>query len=366
MHVGLVIYGSLDATSGGFQYDRRLVDHLRSCGDTVDIYSLPWRSYPGQLGDSYSRSVREQIDQSVDVLLQDELCHPSLWRHNEQLQHPSVVVSLVHLLRTNTSVPWWQRPIVEAVERRYLASVDGLVCNSGPTRTDAEALLDSEPPSVVAPPSTDRLPVDGSNARIENRAEELPLRILYVGNVVRRKGLDTLVDGLARLDADWELTVVGDLTVEPAFSSAVQQQVHSHALGDRVEFLGQVDDDTLAAELEQSHVLAMPSRHEPFGIVYLEAMAAGVVPLATSAGGATDIVTDGETGMVVPPEDPGAIATALSRVAGDRELLLELAVQARRRYEHHPTWTESMDSIRAFCKALLDGEQPNQRFSAHC
>jgi glycosyltransferase involved in cell wall biosynthesis len=322
------------------------------------------RSYSYHLSDSYSPSVRERIDQSVDVLLQDELCHPSLWRHNEQLREPSVIVSLVHLLRTNTSIPWWQRPLVKGIERRYLDSVDGLVCNSIPTREDASALANTSPPSVVAPPSTDRLPVEGTHAHIDQRSEERPLRLLFVGNVVRRKGLDTLVDGLARLRADWTLTVIGDLAVEPDFVESVRAQVAAHALDDRVTFLGQVDDETLASELERSHVLAMPSRHEPFGMVYLEAMAAGVVPLATSAGGATDLVTHDETGLVVPPEDTGAIATTLSGVAADRDRLRELALAARRRYEAHPTWEASMDRIRTFCQALLDGEEPADQLSS--
>jgi glycosyltransferase involved in cell wall biosynthesis len=356
MHVGLVIYGSLDRTSGGFQYDRRLVEYLRECGDTVDVCSLPWRTYPRHLADSYRPAVRERLNRPVDVLLQDELCHPSLWRHNPHLSEPEAIVSIVHLLRTNTAVPWWHRPIVERVERRYLDSVDGLVYNSAPTRADAEALATSAGPSTVAPPSTDRLPVDGSDTHIEQRSRERPLRVLYVGNVVRRKGLDTLLAGLPALQSDWTLTVVGDLAVEPEFTAAIRRQIDSQDLDEQVSLLGQVDDERLASELSRSHVLAMPSRHEPFGIVYLEAMAAGVVPLATAAGGATDIVQDGETGLVVPPETPAAITEALSGLATDRDRLRDLALGARRGYEQHPTWTESMERVRSFCKTLLDGE----------
>jgi len=74
MRVGLVIYGSLDTLSGGFLYDRMLVERLRSAGDQVEIMSLPWRSYAHQLSDNWSPSLRRRLrDVRLDVLLQDEV-----------------------------------------------------------------------------------------------------------------------------------------------------------------------------------------------------------------------------------------------------------------------------------------------------
>jgi hypothetical protein len=74
MKLGLVIYGSLDTLSGGYLYDRKLVEYLRSQGDIVEIISLPWRNYASHLTDNFSF----KLSTNLDILIQDELNHPSL------------------------------------------------------------------------------------------------------------------------------------------------------------------------------------------------------------------------------------------------------------------------------------------------
>ena len=79
MRVGLLIYGSLETLSGGYLYDRKLVQYLREQGDHVEVISLPWRGYARHLSDNLSPSLLGKLlDLSVDVLIQDELNHPSL------------------------------------------------------------------------------------------------------------------------------------------------------------------------------------------------------------------------------------------------------------------------------------------------
>ena len=93
MRVGLVVYGSLDTVSGGYLYDRELVAHLRRQGDSVEVFSLSWRSYGRHLTDNVSGSLfRRLAAAGLDVLLQDELNHPSLFWLNRRLR-PVVVLS---------------------------------------------------------------------------------------------------------------------------------------------------------------------------------------------------------------------------------------------------------------------------------
>jgi hypothetical protein len=70
MKLGLLIYGSLETLSGGYLYDRKLVEHLRTQGDTVEIISLPWRNYAAHLTDNF----RFRLPPHLDLLIQDELC----------------------------------------------------------------------------------------------------------------------------------------------------------------------------------------------------------------------------------------------------------------------------------------------------
>ncbi|GAB3701855.1 glycosyltransferase family 4 protein [Halorubrum pallidum] len=339
------------------------------------MIELPWRSYPRGLLDGLSPRFRDRLRVDVDVMLQDELAHPSLWRHNPALPYP--IVGVVHHLRA--SEPRRLSRFYRTVERRYLDTLDGVVCNSTVTR-DAVTDLGVDPDAtVVAPPAGDRFDghvhegPDGSGGgdtaesvadgawtpgdRFGDCAAD-PLRVAFVGNLAPRKGLDTLIEGVAAADADVEVTVVGR-PVEESHVLDVRRLVDRRGLADRIRFAGRLSDDDLAATLRESHALAVPSRYEGFGIVYLEGMAFGLPAIASRAGGARDAVTDGETGVLVDPDDPSAVAEALETLATDPDRLAAMSRAARRRYESHPDWTETTARVRQLLAAVADGEAPD-------
>lgn len=137
MRIGLVIYGSLETVTGGFIYDRNLVEHLRSRGDQVEIFSLPWRNYARHVLDNFnSRLIASLVQAPVDILVQDELNHPSLFLLNAKLKRQAnfPIVSIVHHLRCHESRPRWQNSWYAKVESQYLSQVDGYVFVSQTTR----------------------------------------------------------------------------------------------------------------------------------------------------------------------------------------------------------------------------------------
>jgi hypothetical protein len=99
MRVGLVIYGSLETVSGGFLYDRKLVEYLERKGDAVEVISLPRGNYALHLLDNLSQSLHRRLRSArFDVLLQDELDHPSLFWLNRRLKGvlPYPLFTIVH------------------------------------------------------------------------------------------------------------------------------------------------------------------------------------------------------------------------------------------------------------------------------
>ena len=351
MRIGLVVYGAFDTQSGGFHYDRQLVSELRAVGDTVDVIELPWRSYPRGLLDNVSPRFPRRLVGEYDVLLQDELAHPSLAWTNRRLATP--IVSIVHHLRASE-----QRrltPLYRAVERRYLRSVDGVVCNSSVTRDVVTDFGVDADRTVIAPPAGDRFDPVIADEQIAERARETPLRVLFVGNITPRKGVDTLLDGLAAADGDAELTVVGK-PVNEGYVARCRDRVADHGLDDRVEFAGGIDDASLAAAFRDHHVLAVPSRYEGYGIVYLEGMGFGLPAIAARAGGATDIVSEGDNGFLVDPGDSVAVADAITTLDADRERLAAMGQAARRRYEAQPDWAETADRVRVLLESVVDND----------
>lgn len=354
MRLGLVVYDGLELTTGGYLYDRKLVERWREVGHDVAVVAIPGGSYVSKLRHNVDPSLFDHLAAlDVDVLLEDELCHPSLLRHNRRLEDVPIVAVVHHLLSSEPRPAWRNYPY-ELVERRYLQTVDAFVFNSRTTRT---TVTDRVGPvdGVVAPPAGDRLDPAIDPERIVERAHEPgPIRVAFVGSVVPRKGLDTLVRGLARLRRDWELTVVGDLTADPDYAAQVRDLVDRCGVADAVAFEGRVSDARLATRLRESHLLAVPSTYEGFGIVYLEGMGFGLPAVAGAAGGAEEVVTDGDTGFLVPPDDPGAIADRVRRLDRDRDELAAMGRRARAAYEAHPSWTETADRVATFLEGVVD------------
>lgn len=352
MRLGLVVYDSLDTLSGGYLYDRRLVEYLRRCGDSVEILSIPSRGYLRHLGDNLSTAWMEALcGLWLDALLEDELNHPSLFLLNRRLKrrvgYP--ILSIVHHLRSSELRPPWQNRFYRWIERSYLNSVDGFIYNSETTHRAVENLTIPGRPGVVAYPAGDRFGPGLEEAEIADRCRlPGPLRVLFLGNLISRKGLHDLLEALKRVakQADWRLVVAGRQDADAEYTARVRRQ--ALPLGKRVEWVDAPDDDRLARLLRSSHLLAVPSSYEGFGIVYLEGMAFGLPALATTAGAAGEIVTHGENGWLLAPGDAGSIAEVILHAAQDRADLLRLSLGARKRFRAYPGWEQSMSKARRF------------------
>jgi len=350
MKLGLLIYGSLDSLSGGYLYDRKLVDYLRAQGDTVEVISLPWRNYAAHLTDNLSF----RLPPDLDLLIQDELNHPSLLTTNSRSRNYPVI-SLVHHLRCSEQRPSWQNRFYRVIEKRYLNSVDGFIFNSETTKSVVNVLIENSKPDIVAYPPTDRFGVGITEIEIETRAKEPgPLRILFLGNVIHRKGLHTLIEAVSHQPSAYRLDVAGGLTAEPKYAHAMQEKVTVHGLQSTVHFHGPLDNEELVAKLKSAQVLVVPSSYEGFGIVYLEGMGFGLPAIGTTVGAAPEIITDGETGFLIEPDDAVTLAEKLSRLANDRELLARMSVNALKCYCKQPTWDETAGRIREFLLSMIN------------
>jgi glycosyltransferase involved in cell wall biosynthesis len=377
MNLGLIIYGSLDILSGGYLYDRKLVEYLRAQGDSVEVIPLPWRNYAAHLTDNLSF----RLPRGLDLVIEDELNHPSLMTANRK-PHPCPVVSLVHHLRSSELRPAWQNRFYRFVEKRYLQSVDGFIFNSQTTQKVVNRLIGNGKPSIVAYPPTDRFGDALSEADIKERARKQPFRILFLGNVIHRKGVHTLLQALELLNRAgskgaqdellFELDVVGSLNSDPAYAKAMQSLATRHPSpatrhpspatrhpspatrpSSLVTFHSSLDREPLIDKLKSAHILVVPSSYEGFGIVYLEGMAFGLPAIGTTAGAAGEIISDGQDGYLIAPEDAQTLAARLESLARNRELLVRLSLNALQRYRSQPKWNETAGRIRGFLEGLL-------------
>jgi phosphatidylinositol alpha-1,6-mannosyltransferase len=192
---------------------------------------------------------------------------------------------------------------------------------------------------------TERVHVIANGADVPADPAPLPAQrptILTVARVQERyKGHDTMVRAMALVlakvpDAEW--VVIGDGSLR----AGIEQLARGYGIERAIRFLGTVSDDQRNDWLRRAHLLAMPSRlpagglaGEGFGIVYLEAGAYGKPVVAGNVGGALDAVLDGETGLLVDPRDPPAVAEAIVRLLSDESLARRLGAAGRARAQEH-------------------------------
>ncbi len=222
---------------------------------------------------------------------------------------------------------------------RALDDADAIIIGSPPMHqsaylADFQAKLHLIPYGIALSRFGTR-PTDSEMARIRYRylgaqaaaTDPLPL-LLFVGRLRYYKGLDTLIAALPRIRA--RLVVAGSGPMRAEWEELATQL----RVSDRVMWLGDVPDDDLSAIYHLADLFVLPASHpsEAFGLVQVEAMASGLPVVCTELGtGTTYVNRDGETGLVVPPRDPAALADAVNRLLSDAELRRTLGVGAQLR-----------------------------------
>ena len=328
---------------------RKLFEYLRLQGDTVQIISLPWRNYASHL----TENLHFKLPPNLDILMQDELNHPSLISANGG-KHPYPIISLVHHLRCSELRPKWQNIFYRWVEKKYLRSVDGFIFNSKTTKEVVNGLLQNRTPEVVAFPPTDRFGEPIAEEEVIERAKRDEFRILFLGNVIFRKGLHRLLNAVSSQPSAFRVDVVGSLTSEPRYANQIQEYITGHGLSSFVFLHGSLDREPLIDKLKRAHLLVVPSSYEGFGIVYLEGMCFGLPAVGTTAGAANEIISDRIDGFLIQPENAGELANRLKLLSENREVLTQMSLAARKRYLRQPKWEETAGRIREFLLKRID------------
>jgi glycosyltransferase involved in cell wall biosynthesis/GT2 family glycosyltransferase len=183
------------------------------------------------------------------------------------------------------------------------------------------------------------------------------VNLLFVGRLEPRKGADALLAILPDLLAaapDLVVDIVGEDDIPVGEETLRRQFEAQHAdLLARVRFHGAAPRETLLARYAASDIFIAPSQYESFGLVFIEAMCFGKPVVAFGVGGALEIVTDGETGLLAPPGDREALAACVLRLACDTALRERLGRRAREVYEQRYTTELMIDRLEAFYRGVV-------------
>ncbi len=337
MRVTFVIDGPLDQPTGGYVYDRLVIEGLRARGARVEVAHLaPGGAARTLLENARAAALLWRARGGVTVV--DELCHPRVLVASALgAARPAELVALVHHLAAS------ERSGVRAearlsVERVLLAAAGRAVTTSATTR-DVLVRAGVAPARVfVVRPGRDRL---GERVTPPPPAPDGRVRFLFLGTLAPRKGVLELLDAFGGVAGAARLTLAGPTDRDPAYAAAVRAA--AAASGAAVRVTGTLSDAEVAVELGRHDALVLPSRYEGFGIAVAEALAHGLAVIAARAGALPEVVRDGAEAVLFPPGDRRALLAALALLAHDRARLADMQSSALLRARALPRWADTQE-----------------------
>lgn len=332
--VVFAIPGDISTPTGGYRYDRRVMELLPEHGWKALHLELPG-DYPSPSEASLANTVKLITDAPADALMMiDGLAFGAMPMETvKQIRQP--IVALVHHpLALETGIDAQRAKYLEKTEREALTRAVRVLATS-PATADILVRDFGVPKNGVsfAEPGTDPAPrAEGSGG--------VP-RLISVGSVTARKGYDVLIAALARInDLNWESRIAGSIARDLAAAKVVRDAIAQHGLQDRVHLLGSLDDATLDAEYHKADLFVLPSHFEGYGMAFAEALSRGL-PVIGCAGGAVVNTVPADTGILVPPGDDAALADALRKLLTDKSELKRRADAAWSHAKKLPTWHDT-------------------------
>jgi glycosyltransferase involved in cell wall biosynthesis len=327
--------GDLATPTGGYRYDRHIIQELRRIGWQVDVLDVGnGFPMPSVVQRATALAILSKVPRGCPLVL-DGLAFGALPEAGT-LRCRTPLVALVHQpLALETGLATAQAHAFRKSERAALAAAARVVVTSEATARIliADYGVLSDRISVVRPGNDRVPPARGSSDAV--------VRLLSVGSVVPGKGYDLLVAALATIAGlPWRLTIAGDRTRNRGAAAQLDADISTHGLADRIAVLGAVPPERIVELCLGSDVFVLASRFEGYGMALAEAIAHGLPVVSTMVGAIPDTIPAG-TGLLVPPNDVAALAQALRRLISDRSERRRLAINARAAATRLPTWQES-------------------------
>lgn len=322
MKLALIVPAPFSAISGGYLYDRRMVDGLRALGHAVEVIELAGRHpLPDDVAEAAARAALGT--DAVPVI--DGLGLPAF--------APDAVRGAIGLIHHPTALETGQdAEALRLRERALFPAMARLIATSRHTAERLVAEFGVAPDRVgVVEPGTEPAPrAVGGGAQVH---------ILSVGTLVPRKGHDVLLRALSRLtDLDWALTIVGEPR-DPVHAHGLTALAVELGIAQRVTFAGGLDDAALEAAYARSDIFALATHWEGYGMAAAEALARGL-PCAITAGGAIADVVPRAACVLAQPGDHASLSRALRRVIFDPALRTQMANAAWAAGQALPRWED--------------------------
>ena len=333
------IPGDYTTLTGGFIYERRLLEGLRAQGRDV-AHIVLGDSFPTPTAADMADAAAQLIALAPDrPLILDGLVFGSIDTGILAAMKAPIVAMIHHPLAHESGLDPGLRAHLFQTERDNLIHAAHVLVPSPHTTALLQSDYGVAPGRItIARPGTDR--------PVLNRPKTVPPLILSVGIQHPRKGHDILLRALSQLlHHDWQAVIVGS-AYDPAHAQQLATLHKDFGLAGRVTLAGRVSADDLAQHYARATIFALATRYEGYGIVFDEALSYGL-PIVSCKTGAVPDTVPASAGLLVPPDDPDAIAQALEQMLTN-PILRDTMAQASRRFGAAlPGWADTAASAGA-------------------
>ncbi|MFC7551553.1 glycosyltransferase family 4 protein [Pseudoroseomonas wenyumeiae] len=333
MKLALLVPGPFSIVSGGYGYDRRLVEGFRAAGHEIEVVELEGRHpLPDAAAEASARAALAGVPDDTRIII-DGLGLPAFAPMVEELERRRAIGLIHHPTAIEPGVPEEDRARLKELEKLLFPRMARLVATSQLTadRLPLEFSVAAERIGVVEP---------GTDPAPRSKGSGGPgCAILAVGVLAPRKGHDVLLRALARLtDLEWSLTIAG-APRDPVHAKTLAALAEELNIVNRVTFAGEVPQEELEQLYARTDLFALATYWEGYGMAAAEALARGL-PVAITAGGAIADVVPKTAGVIAAPGDVTSLSRAMRRPIFDTDLRAEMAEEAWKAGQALPRWPD--------------------------
>jgi glycosyltransferase involved in cell wall biosynthesis len=334
------IPGDIETRTGGYIYDRRMLESLNAIGlPTRHVALLPSWPHPTPEAEADLARQLAALPEGMPVVM-DGLVFGAMDTATLAAQTRPIIVMLHHPLGLEAGLPPALAQHLLQRERDNLRHAAHVVVPSPHTRACLMAEFDAPEARIsVALPGFDR------PATAPPGPKTTPPLILAVGIICQRKGHDILLDALGRLaHLDWQAAIVGMVQDAGVYRALLEQRA-ALGLDGRVQFTGGVGPEALDQLYRQATLFALATRYEGYGMVLSEAQLYGL-PIVSCAVGAVPQTVTAASAILAPPEDAAAFADGLARLLQDAGLRARMGAASAAQAARLPQWQDAAQIMR--------------------
>lgn len=333
MKIAFLVPGPITAISGGYGYDRRLLNGFSQAGHEVQLIELNGtHPLPDDEARASAVAALAAVPQDARIII-DGLGLPAFEPLLDALEKRRAIGLIHHPTALEHGNPGPVRDALREAERAIFPRLARLVATSALTARRLAPEFGADPARIgVVEPGTDPAPRSAGSGGPG-------CAILAIGTLVPRKGHDVLLRALGTLpDLDWTLTIAGSPR-DAVHADGLAALAEELGIAQRVTFAGEVAREALDALWSRADLFALATHWEGYGMAAAEALARGV-PVAITAGGAIAEVVPHTAGVIAQPGDHASLGRAMRRPIFDTELRAEMADAAWEAGQRLPRWED--------------------------